>query len=388
MAPDSAASSDYTHIEQSRRMVFVLVSFFQPIKVIYWKSLVFNRKATRIFLNGFERPDSGSQVDIMSKQFAIQNGYKIDRSQASTFELGNGKRIQSAGRVLLPCSLVGDETSFEAVCFHILETCMAPIILGMDFIKKTSLLKTKRHLLVDCPKSWFGELPALKFIGRLKSQISFSAEGQHLTGCADSGSDLDIMSLSCVMRSRFDFNGEQENRTQIQLADGSDVETVRKIHISSLEIKGLGHHAIDFHVLPGLSCDVVFSEAYLDATDAFNTCAKIVETPGSSFVGLNILINLGPIQRFINRCIKHPLKQAEPGKQQQQQHEAELEAERYRQRLRSLEVKRIGDPGQVIIAKEAESERRKQFDERHKSCPYCILRYQNGSSRTRLSQHP
>jgi hypothetical protein len=98
-----------------------------------------------------------------------------------------------------------------------------PLILGLNFIRKFKLFTENKHMLVDCPYS-FGNLPALKWIGCPQERIEFLADGRSLTAGADSGSDLDLMSLKCAQRREFKIDTSESARTRVMLADETIVE--------------------------------------------------------------------------------------------------------------------------------------------------------------------
>jgi hypothetical protein len=116
-------------------------------------------------------------------------------------------------------------------------------------------------------------MPTLKWIGSPRGFVDFKANGKQLVGCADTGSDLDFMSLRCARRLGFKIDTDLSARTRVMLADESVVETVGQVNVSSVELSYFDSFEMTFHVLPGLASDVVFSEDFLDQMDAFNTCA-------------------------------------------------------------------------------------------------------------------
>lgn len=170
--------------------------------------------------------------------------------------------------------------------------------MGMGFLQKTKLHTENKHLLVECP-SWFGNMPTLKWIGSPQANISFCANGHELVACADTRSDLNFMSLKCAKQRGFKADRTRRARARIRLADGSASETVGTVHISSVEVGNFDSFEMDFHVLPGLPCDIVFSEEFLEQRDAFNTCSNIIDTEDPSLHGFKTLISLGPIQAFL-----------------------------------------------------------------------------------------
>jgi len=267
----------------------------------------FKRQAAQILLNGEKYlafPDSGSGVDIMSESFAKKLNLTVDRCEMGTFTLGNGKQIQSIGRTYVSCSLLGDGSLQEYRWFHVLKKCVAPVVLGMAFLQKSKLFTSKKHLLVNAPSSWFGSRMTLKYLGSMQSieqLIPFSADGHHMVATADTGSDSDFMSPECARRQGFYIDERESACRKIQLADGSLVDTVGQVHISSIKIGQFDNFERDFHILPGLPCDVIFGEELFYQMDAFSTCSYLKVSDATDGYKFQILINLGPIQAFMSK---------------------------------------------------------------------------------------
>ncbi|PMD19057.1 hypothetical protein NA56DRAFT_706110 [Hyaloscypha hepaticicola] len=230
------------------------------------------RKALRCSIGGstcFARPDSRSDRDIITETFAADNGILVQRGEAdkSIFKLGSGKLIQSVGRALVPLRIFGDSQSTENRWFDVIAKCPVPLILGLDFIRKFKLFTQNKHLLVDCPYN-FGNLPVLKWIGSPRERINFVADGRSLVAGADTGSDLDLMSLQCARRRGFKIDTSESTRNRVMLADETIVETIGQVCISSVQLSHFDSFEMSFHVLPGLPCDVIFGEEFLEQMDA------------------------------------------------------------------------------------------------------------------------
>jgi hypothetical protein len=144
------------------------------------------------------RPDTGSDGEIMTEAFAKQHGHVIHHGgdDKAIFKTSSGKLIQSIGRTLVSLSLIGERQSIELRWFHVLKKCAVPIVLGDNFIKKIKLLTENKHPLEDCTLG-FGDIATFKWIGSPQQRINFVADGKSLTAGADTGSDLDLMSLQC-----------------------------------------------------------------------------------------------------------------------------------------------------------------------------------------------
>ncbi|RDL30109.1 uncharacterized protein BP5553_10387 [Venustampulla echinocandica] len=346
---------------------------------VYAKSAFFFRKAIRISVNGKEclaRPDSGSEKDVCSEAFANQHGLHISQNDEDKilFKLGTKTEVQSIGRTLVSCGLASDTNPPEERWFCVLKKCVAPIIMGERFIKKIKLYGRNKHLLVRCP-NWFGRLPTLKYIGSPNNQIRFKAGGHALIACADTGSDEDFMSLDCAKRNGFKIDRRQSTRIVIQQADGSIVETVGQVRVS-VKIGPMDEFKMNFHVLPNLTCEVIFCEEFLEQTDGFKT---LVESPHVSKDddeefqeaphALNTLINLGPINAYANR-IRSTVAENTP----QQEHDNAIVAEIYQRNKVNKSIASISDENERQEAREIESVRKNDFDQSHAECAICIQR--------------
>ncbi|TVY90900.1 hypothetical protein LAWI1_G001356 [Lachnellula willkommii] len=330
----------------------------------------FKRKAIRVVINGKEcyaRPDSASDQDIITKAFAEEHNIPIQREEGdkSIFKLGTGSFIQSIGRAYIPFKLFGGSES-EHRWFHVFKKCPVPLIMGMGFLEKIKLYSKNKHLLVDCPSS-FGSMPMLKWIGSPRGSVNLKANGKELVGCADTGSDLDFMSLRCARRLGFNFDTERKARTRVMLADESIVETMGQLTVSSVELSYFDSFEMTFHILPGLASDVIFSEAFLDQTDAFNTCVQIEDSEDSYQQRVNTLINFGPVQAWLSRKWTPDAQDTA-----QQEHDRVIEAENYRRNKADRTIRKMRDESRAAAAREAEEAKQNTFNTRHARCPHCI----------------
>jgi hypothetical protein len=327
------------------------------------------RNALRCSIGGssFARPDSGSDRDIITEIFAADNGIIVQRGEAdkSIFKLGSGKLIQSVGRALVPLMIFGDDQFDEHRWLDVLAKCPVPLILGLEFIRKFKLFTHKKHFLEDSPYN-FGNLSVPRWIGSPQERISFVADGVSLIAGADTGSDLDLMSLQCARRRGFKIDTSESARNRVMLADGTIVETIGQFRVSSVKLSHFDSFEMSFHVLPGLPCDVIFGEAFLEQMDAFNTC-DIVCLDENVIHSLNTLINLGPLQAFFTRK-----RSSNPDNTAQQEHDQAIEAEIYRWNKANRALAKMKDEARAATASEVEENKRRAFDAGHLRCKHCI----------------
>jgi hypothetical protein len=259
-----------------------------------------------------------------------------------------------------------------------------PLIVGMSFIQEAEIFTSQKHLLTDYP-SEFMVMPTLKLIGSPQSWISFAADGNFLTGSADTGSDLEFMSFHCAIERGFKIDTRESARTCVMLPDCTTVETMGIVHITSFEIavfdgsrmtyqvlprlpNGLCEDLeMGFHVLPDMPCDVIFGEEFLELKDAFNTCSQIIHLRDPSSQNLNILINLGKVQAFLGRKLKKNSSTTAS-----QDHDDQVNAEICRRcKVRRIISKRE-DGEEAVAAEKSEADKVKAFDEAHAKCVHCV----------------
>lgn len=353
---------------------------------IYAKSSSFFRKAIRISINGKEclaRPDSGSEKDVCSEDFAHQHKLHISRNDEDRvlFQLGTRTKVRSIGRVRVRCSLSSGRSPPKERWFYVLKKCAAPIIVGDEFIEETSLYVKNKHLLERCP-NWFGRFSTLKYLGSSKNRIWFTAEGYAMNGLADTGSDEDFMSLECAKRNGFKIDRQGKARMLVQQADGSIVETVGQVWVS-VKIGPMDEFKMNFQVLRDLSEDAIFSEEFLEQTNGFINLIKspkffedVDAADPEAAHSLNTLVNLGPINAYANRT-RATAADGTP----EQDHDSAVVDEIYRRNKVSRVIRRTSDLAERMAAEEADILIKNAFDLRHANCAICIQRSNPDSGR-------
>jgi hypothetical protein len=330
-------------------------------------------------------PDSGSDKNIISGQFASDNEIKVrkGRNDKRVFELGDGTRIQSIGRAHIPCSLPGSGGFFSRRkrWFHVLMECAVPLILGKGFLDETEALTKNTHLLERCPVDYV-TIPSLKFIGtpRTRSGIGVAMDGRLLVATPDTGSDLNLISLACANREGFHINKSPEGCIRLQVADGSEVQTVGQVYVSSLSLNlrmeqtfsssphtecnfdSLEDLKADditeptgeiFYVVDGLACDLILGEAFLDKTDAFNTgvqisCDPLIKLKKPKPPSIKIFRIMGPVQALLNRKKQKRIENKdELAEIAERAHCERFRAERYRRLKERRQIEDVAEDGKV-----------------------------------------
>jgi hypothetical protein len=345
----------------------------------------------------------------MSESFAKDHGFKIRRSpkDIDRFELGNGKYVWSVGRVYAPVSLRDNTLCQKKRWFHVIPKCPVDLIAGMPFLKEAEILTKNRHLLEECPAE-LRNISSLFWIGSPKQRLRCSLDGRDLTAIADTGSDLNFMSLECAKRGGFQIDRRREARRRIQVGDGTETETIGQVYVENLSLDwrkaesdpsceqppappfDIAHldavprmegppsspdqetpmRGAVFHVLPGLPSDLILGRDLLEQTDAFNLCPELLSSQpllDDQPFEFNVFISLGPVS------ISIPLprrKRRSPTVDPKTRHDDEKHAEMYRRSKKVEEIAAMPED-QRPRARAVERRAIRAYEALHTPCIYC-----------------
>ncbi|KAH6714408.1 hypothetical protein BKA61DRAFT_655910 [Leptodontidium sp. MPI-SDFR-AT-0119] len=367
------------------------------------------RKVLRVLIKNKPHlacPDSGSAKNIMSEALANECNLKIRRSPKNIkqFELGNGKCISSLGRVCVPVELMGNTLGRKKRWFYVFSVCPVPLVLGMPFLEETEILTKNRNMLESCPAK-LRNISSLLWIGSSRNsnsprnRMKCSLDGHVLDAIADTGSDLNLMSLKCAKREGFQIDRRREARRRIQVGDGTETETIGQVYVHNLSLDWRKASTPDipvdtdntprdatpktdedpaafgaiFHVLPGLPCDVIFGRDLLEQTNAFNLCPDLLSTRSADKDNpfeLNVLINLGPVSialRVLWRRRQSPTANPDP----KDIHDNARHAEMFRRSKKEEEIGLL-PVEQQHLARATERMKIRDWDTHHgRRCMYC-----------------
>ncbi|KAK6074023.1 hypothetical protein SCUP234_04886 [Seiridium cupressi] len=174
------------------------------------------RKVLRVAINGQEDvacPDSGSQKNIMVESWAKQNRLRIRRGREDQriFELGNGNKIRSVGRVRARVRLLAGDPYPQKEWFYVFANCPVPLILGMPFLERNEILTKNRSLLEDCPLA-YSQIDSVFWIGSVRNRLRCSLDSHKAIAVADTGSDINLMSLEYAKREGYQIDRRRECR--------------------------------------------------------------------------------------------------------------------------------------------------------------------------------
>lgn len=372
------------------------------------------RKVLRVRINNEDHlacPDSGSEKNIISKACAVEHGFRIRRKakDKKRFEVGNGDIVWSIGRVLEIVRIPGSPLWQKKRWFYVLENCPVPLVMGMKFLREAEILTKYRHLLENCPTEMCN-ISSLLWIGSPRNRLRCTIDGRQLVAAADTGSDLNLMSLACAEREGFRIDRRMEARTQIVVGSGKVIETLGQVYVSNLTLDwrepeadhpeqsphtpennvppepdphGSAHppHGegdddlyIPFHVVEDLPCDIVFGHKFLHDTDAFNKCPELLDIPPTKRnrhfekhkQQFEFMIFRSKILPHIS-FFKKPKLVVDV----EERHESDWHAERHRRSKNTEEKIALLPPGDRAAARRSEAKKVRDWNTAHASCQSC-----------------
>ncbi|KAN0103395.1 hypothetical protein V8E51_011708 [Hyaloscypha variabilis] len=168
-------------------------------------------------------PDTGSDMDIVSKEWVDCHGLQVNSSSTSMIQLPNNQRTKSIGTVSLHFRFDGDLVGYHRV-FQVLPNCLRDFILGRDFLTFTGTLTRFTHRLVKrvCSGSKVNHLMS---VGLPTHRIQGSLNGQTVNAIPDTGSDVMLISRRYAERRGFDIKTGENHKTTLEFADGSRTRT-------------------------------------------------------------------------------------------------------------------------------------------------------------------
>ena len=248
--------------------------------------------------------DSGSEENIIALEVLETHGFWFDQSSQhhKEFQMGNGKIVSAIGRTSLDCRFTNDSALKFACIFYVFERLITPLIMGMDFLQETETLTKNRHRL-ESRETFEKRFVQVCSLNNPKRRLSCFADGERVLANADTGSEVDLISLAYASKGGFPVESiEEDFESTVQFADGSCSTLSGKI---ILQVKfGKSNHPhsnVVFHVLEGLTCDLLLGEDLLDEIDAFQSYQEeFLREEGSPAFEVNTIVWFNTIERMFS----------------------------------------------------------------------------------------
>ncbi|KIY01827.1 uncharacterized protein Z520_01965 [Fonsecaea multimorphosa CBS 102226] len=231
-----------------------------------------------IDLNGFTKPavaDTGAQENVMSAELATSLRLII-KQPASGYQVPEfvnpvGKSMMALGYVCVPCRFKGEVEEIAENRFWVLPKMIVPLVVGRKFLDITQSLTRFRHRLRKITTSFKGFGPRALHMELPRQRLRCNVGDEMVQTVPDTGSDLDLMSLSLAQSHHYPirrFCGECE---LVQFADGSTRRLYGKVVVPfSIGPLSIERREREFYVLQGLTSPVLLGNSTLEEFDAFN----------------------------------------------------------------------------------------------------------------------
>ena len=229
-----------------------------------------------MIINGstmISRPDSGSEENIIAADVLSKLDLKMDSApeHRKEFRVANGKPVWALGRTMIKCAFARDRTLELHCAFYVFKTLTCALIMGMPFLDETQTLVKHQYRLQ--PRIIPSYRPIqLGSLSSPRKRLYCLVDSQPKFANADTGSEIDLMSLDYVLKRTFLMEVIGLPTSTVQFADRSTSELVGKVSVLVVLGTPEGPRLVTtFYVLDGLTCDVLFGEEFLDKTTAFES---------------------------------------------------------------------------------------------------------------------
>ncbi|KAJ8106300.1 hypothetical protein OPT61_g9626 [Boeremia exigua] len=165
-------------------------------------------------------PDSGSDYNVMSQRLALHLGPRLewDSSEETRIEFLDRSTTVCATVVRARCRFAKTfDFDWKMRCtFLVLPSLVGDLIMSASFLEKTATFTTFRNRLVKMSLRT-PRLPRVCAMGPTLQWLTCCIDGEAVEALPDSGSDVDVISLSYATKRGFKW---QETSEHVMFADG------------------------------------------------------------------------------------------------------------------------------------------------------------------------
>lgn len=175
-------------------------------------------------------PDTGAAVNVMSLDLASHLGLRVDWDTEDKTELKllDGTTATSTATVKAFCWFARTfhtEAPRMRCVFFVLLSLASDLIMSAAFLEEIETFTKFRNRLIELAlKS--SNLLKIRSIGRMRQRVQCCVDGGNVLAIADSGSDVDILSLSYASKRSLRW---QTTTDIVELADGSTRKACGKV---------------------------------------------------------------------------------------------------------------------------------------------------------------
>ena len=221
-------------------------------------------------------PDTGAAVNTINTSFAKRLGFRISRNPEHrvTVKTLHNKSVVSDGLVRLWWTFASEPQQRYEVVFHAISNSPHDIMFGMPFLHDTGMLRGNNHRITT-RRSFSWPLASLRKIclqsmeGYELPQFEGTLNGETVLALADSGSEVNVMSMVYTKAHGLDLCRESDQREVFQFADGSQRQSAGRVS-ASWKLSGRSDPLLlDFQVLEDSQFDIVLGQDVVFSTNVF-----------------------------------------------------------------------------------------------------------------------
>lgn len=224
--------------------------------------------------------DTGAQENVMSEAFARELDLTVDKSEVRGFRFVNaiGETMKAIGHTTIHCGLGGHPTQSDRsgteTKFWVFSKLVEPLVVGRKFLESTETLTRFRHRLHKVFASRGSSLRILH-MELPRWRINCTVNDRQVMANPDTGSDLDLVSLDYAQRCGLRIHRSEPDCQSVEFADLSQKKLAGFVLVpfqfGSSPSSNAEQVSRQFHVLEGLTSDILVGNNTLEDFDAFNT---------------------------------------------------------------------------------------------------------------------
>ncbi|CZR56024.1 uncharacterized protein PAC_05912 [Phialocephala subalpina] len=260
--------------------------------------------------------DTGSEDNVIASKVVADLGLTIEDApeHQKEFRTGNNRIVKALGRVRTYCTFAKDQGELMPCSFWVFQTLITPLIMGMAFLIQTETMTRNRHRLQQRCQTAGRPLICASLDNqkrRLHCSISVPLTGRDrynedlpraaavpVLALADTGSELDLISIDCCQRLGLLSHAESSEDIFVQFADGSIAALSGRVDLQ-VSPGNLLSSTRTFYILNDMTCDLILGEDFLYQLDAFESYKElfsIIEDNGPS--NINTIVWLTKLERL------------------------------------------------------------------------------------------
>lgn len=268
-------------------------------------------------------PDTGVTGNVMTKEHAGSLGVDVDSSKQRWFQNAVLTRFQSIGFAVLDLSFPDDPKRTWRCEFDIVTECAAPMVIGHAFLSQANVFtRWRRHLTkaaLRVTRSLGGMIRKfwrLMLMEPSRRMLRCDVDGLSTLADADSGSDVDLVSLDYAERRMWDITHLPPDEGFVVLANG-DLTRVLGYVDTVITIQGKSAQK-RCYVLEGLACSVILGVDTIEEFQVFELRGVFedVADPGANeaFRGIQWVNRYGDLEKEVDQLIAADASQSAPPK--------------------------------------------------------------------------